>query len=33
MLAWLFAGFGLLMGLAGLLGFSLHPTALIKLLS
>ncbi|NVN92820.1 MAG: DUF4337 domain-containing protein [Desulfuromonadales bacterium] len=32
-LAWLFAGFGLLMGLAGLMGFSLHPTALVKLLS
>ena len=32
-LAWLFAGFGLLMGLAGLMGLSLHPTALIKLLS
>jgi Domain of unknown function (DUF4337) len=32
-LAWLFAGFGLLMGVAGLMGLSLHPTALIKLLS
>jgi hypothetical protein len=32
-LAWLFAGFGLLMGLAGLMGLSLHPTALITLLS
>jgi len=32
-LAWLFAGFGLLMGLAGLMGLSLHPTALVKLLS
>lgn len=32
-LAWLFAGFGLLMGLAGLIGLSLHPTALVKLLS
>jgi hypothetical protein len=27
------AGFGVLMGLAGLLGWALHPTALIKLLS
>jgi hypothetical protein len=32
-LAWLFAGFGLLMGLAGLVGFPLHPAALVKLLS
>lgn len=32
-LAWLFAGFGLLMGLAGLMGLPLHPTALVKLLS
>ena len=32
-LAWLFACFGLLMGVAGLLGLTLHPTALIKLLS
>jgi len=32
-LAWLFAGFGFLMGLAGLIGLSLHPTALVKLLS
>jgi len=32
-LAWLFAGFGALMGLAGLLGLGLHPTALVKLLS
>ncbi len=32
-LAWLFAGFGVLMGLAGLMGLPLHPTALIKLLS
>ncbi len=32
-LAWLFAGFGFLMGLAGLMGLSLHPTALVKLLS
>jgi len=27
------AGFGVLMGLAGLLGWGLHPSALIKLLS
>jgi hypothetical protein len=27
------AGFGVLMGLAGLLGWGLHPTALVKLLS
>jgi uncharacterized membrane protein len=32
-LAWLFAGLGLLMGLAGLMGLPLHPTALVKLLS
>jgi hypothetical protein len=32
-LAWLFAGFGLLMGLAGLMGLALHPTTLVKLLS
>jgi len=32
-LAWLFAGFGVLMGLAGLMGLPLHPTALVKLLS
>jgi len=32
-LAWLFAGFGLLMGVAGLMGLPLHPTALVKLLS
>jgi uncharacterized membrane protein len=32
-LAWLFAGFGFLMGSAGLMGLSLHPTALVKLLS
>jgi len=32
-LAWLFASFGLLMGMAGLMGLSLHPTALVKLLS
>jgi hypothetical protein len=32
-LAWLFAGFGLILGVAGLAGLGLHPTALIKLLS
>jgi hypothetical protein len=32
-LAWGIAGFGLLMGTAGLMGLSIHPTALIKLLS
>jgi hypothetical protein len=32
-LAWLFAGFGILMGLAGLMGLALHPSALVKLLS
>lgn len=32
-LAWAIAGFGLLMGTAGLMGLSIHPTALIKLLS
>jgi Domain of unknown function (DUF4337) len=32
-LALLFAGFGIIMGLAGLMGLSLHPTALVKLLS
>ena len=32
-LAWLFAGFGLLMGVAGLMGLPLHPTALVELLS
>jgi hypothetical protein len=32
-LAWIFAGFGLLMGLAGLMGLPLHPAALVKLLS
>ena len=31
--AWLFAGFGLLMGLAGLMGLPLHPTGLVKLLT
>jgi hypothetical protein len=32
-LAWLFAGFGLAMGLAGLLGLHIHPDILTKLLS
>ena len=32
-LAIIFAGFGFLMGLSGLIGLSIHPTALIKLLS
>ena len=32
-LAWFLAGFGVLMGLAGLMGLSLHPTALVKLLT
>lgn len=32
-LAWLFAGFGLCMGLAGLMGLPWHPTVLVKLLS
>jgi hypothetical protein len=32
-LAWFFAVFGLFMGVAGLMGLSLHPTALVKLLS
>ena len=38
-LRWLFAlslvpaGFGILMGLSGLLGWGLHPTALVRLLS
>ena len=32
-LAWVFAGFGILMGLAGLMGLSWHPTALVQLLS
>jgi hypothetical protein len=32
-LAWIFAGFGLLMGMAGLMGLPLHPAALVKLLS
>ena len=32
-LGWLFAGFGFLMGSAGLMGLTLHPNALVKLLS
>jgi len=32
-LAWVFAGFGCLMGLAGLLGLQLHPDFLARLLS
>lgn len=32
-LAWIFAGFGILMGLAGLIGLSFHPTALVQLLT
>ena len=32
-LSWLFAGFGIVMGLAGLLGLHLHPEILTKLLS
>lgn len=32
-LAWLFACFGLIMEVAGLLGHPLHPAALVKLLS
>lgn len=32
-LSWFFAGFGLVMGLAGLLGLHLHPDILTKLLS
>jgi hypothetical protein len=32
-LAWLFAGFGVFMGLAGLLGLAIHPGALTSLLS
>ncbi|HWR01525.1 MAG TPA: DUF4337 domain-containing protein [Chlorobaculum sp.] len=31
--AWIFGGFGLVMGLAGLAGLALHPDALIKFLS
>ena len=32
-LSWLFAGLGIVMGLAGLLGLHLHPDILTKLLS
>jgi hypothetical protein len=32
-LALLFAGFGILMGLAGFMGLPLHPAALVKLLT
>ncbi|HWQ26763.1 MAG TPA: DUF4337 family protein [Chlorobaculum sp.] len=32
-LAWVFCGFGLIMGLAGLAGFALHPDELVKFLS
>jgi hypothetical protein len=32
-LAWVFGGFGLIMGLAGLAGFALHPDELIKFLT
>jgi len=32
-LAWIFAGFGIFMGLAGLLGLPIHPGALTSLLS
>jgi hypothetical protein len=32
-LSWFFAGFGVIMGLAGLLGLHLHPDILTKLLS
>ncbi len=31
--SWLFAGFGVIMGIAGLAGFSLHPGWLTRLLS
>ncbi len=31
--SWIFAGFGVVMGLAGLLGFSLHPEWLTRLLT
>jgi hypothetical protein len=31
--ALIFAGFGLLMGVAGLAGIPIHPDALVKLLS
>jgi hypothetical protein len=33
LLAWLFAGFGVLMGVSGLVELPLHPAALVKLLS
>ena len=33
LMAWVFAGFGLVMGTAGLLSLPIHPTALVKLLS
>jgi len=32
-LSWVFGGFGLVMGLAGLLGWSIHPDWLVKLLT
>jgi len=32
-LSWVFAGFGVVMGLAGLIGLHLHPDILTKLLS
>ena len=32
-LAWMLAGFGLVMGTAGLMGLPIHPSALVKLLS
>lgn len=32
-LSWVFAGFGLIMGLAGLLGLNIHPEFLARLLS
>ena len=32
-LAWIFGGFGLIMGMAGLLGLALHPNALVRFLS
>ncbi|MEI8032351.1 MAG: DUF4337 domain-containing protein [Chlorobiaceae bacterium] len=33
LLAWVFAGFGIIMGVAGLVGLSLHPDLLVKMLS
>ncbi len=33
LLAWIFAGFGVVMGVAGLVGLSLHPDLLVKMLS